>query len=165
LDATLETPLLVDGSSGRRRTRLAERSWRGAARHWTDRGAARRAQVARAERGEGRLKTILFLVVFVSFIFVGFKTIPAYVAEYQLADKMQDVARFAVVNHQNEEQVRDAIFKVIQDLDIPATKDDIKVSSTNSLVTIGVDYRVPVDLLVYQTEMHFSPSSENKSLF
>jgi hypothetical protein len=125
----------------------------------------KRTRVGRTERGEGKLKTILFLVIFVSFIVIGFKTVPAYVAEYQLADKMQEVARFSVVNRQNEDQIRDAIFKVIQDLDIPATKDDIKVTSTNSLVTISVDYRVPVDLLVYQTEMHFSPSSENKSLF
>jgi hypothetical protein len=120
---------------------------------------------ARAEGGEGKFKAILFLAVFVSLIFIGFKTIPAYVAEYQLADKMQEVARYSVVNRQSEEQVRDSIFKVVQDLDIPATKEDIKVTSTNSLVTINVDYRVPVDLLVYSTEMHFSPSSENKSLF
>ena len=117
------------------------------------------------ERGEGKFKLIVFLVIFISFIVVGFKTVPAYVAEYQLADKMQEVARFSVVTHQNEDQVREAIFKVIQDLDIPATMDDIKVTSSNSLVTISVDYRVPVDLLVYQTELHFSPSSENKSLF
>jgi len=121
--------------------------------------------ISRNERGEGKFKVIVFLVIFVSFIFVGFKTVPAYVAEYQLADKMQEVARYSVVNRQNEEQVREAIFKVIQDLDIPATKEDVKVTSSNSLVTISVDYRVPVDLLVYQTEMHFSPSSENKSVF
>jgi hypothetical protein len=120
---------------------------------------------ARSERGEGKAKTILFLLFFASMIFIGFKTIPAYVAEYQLADKMQETARFSVVTRQNEEQIRDAIFKVIQDLDIPAKKEDIKVTSTNQLVTINVDYTVPVDLLVYQTEMHFSPSSANKSVF
>ena len=126
---------------------------------------ARHTPVARGQRGEGKLKTFLFLLVFGSLIFVGFKTIPPYVAEYQLADKMTEVARFAVVNRQNEEQIREIIFKTIQDLDIPAPKEAIKVTSTNNLVTIAVDYRVPVDLLVYQTEMHFSPSSENKSIF
>jgi hypothetical protein len=117
------------------------------------------------QRGEGKIKTILFLLFFVALIFIGFRTVPAYVAEYQLADKMQETARFSVVAHQNEDQVREAIFKVVQDLDIPAKKEDIKVTSTNSLVTIAVDYTVPVDLLFYQTEMHFSPSSANKSLF
>jgi hypothetical protein len=123
-----------------------------------------RAAARRSERGEGRLKTVLFLLFFATAIFVGFKTLPAYVAEYQLADKMQETARFAVVQRQSDEQVRETIFKVIQDLNIPCKKEDIKVTSSSSGVTISVDYRVPVDLIVYQTELHFTPSSENKSL-
>lgn len=119
----------------------------------------------RQQRGEGKLKTILFLLFFASMIFVGFRTVPAYVAEYQLADKMQESARFAVVTRQNEDQIRESIYKVVQDLEIPAKKEDIKITSTNNLVTIAIDYNVPVDLLFYQTEMHFSPSSANKSLF
>jgi hypothetical protein len=123
-----------------------------------------RGRARRGERGEGRLKTVLFLLIFATAIFIGFKTLPAYVAEYQLADKMQETARFAVVQRQSEEQVRETIFKVIQDLNIPCKKEDIKVTSSSGGVTISVDYRVPVDLIVYQTELHFTPSSENKSL-
>jgi hypothetical protein len=78
---------------------------------------------------------------------------------------MQESARFAVVTRQNEDQIRESIYKVVQDLEIPAKKEDIKITSTNNLVTIAIDYNVPVDLLFYQTEMHFSPSSANKSLF
>jgi hypothetical protein len=120
---------------------------------------------SRHQRGEGKIKTILFLLFFASMIFIGFRTVPAYVAEYQLADKMQESARFAVVTRQNEDQIRESIYKVVQDLEIPAKKEDIKITSTNNLVTIAIDYHVPVDLLFYQTEMHFSPSSANKSLF
>jgi hypothetical protein len=123
-----------------------------------------RGPARRGESGEGRLKTVLFLLIFATAIFIGFKTLPAYVAEYQLADKMQETARFAVVQRQSDEQVRETIFKVIQDLNIPCKKEDIKVTSSSSGVTISVDYRVPVDLIVYQTELHFTPSSENKSL-
>ena len=119
----------------------------------------------RRQRGEGKFKTILFLLFFASVIFIGFRTVPAYVAEYQLADKMQESARFAVVTRQNEDQIRESIYKVIQDLEIPAKKEDIKITNTNNLVTIAIDYSVPVDLWFYQTEMHFSPGSANKSLF
>jgi hypothetical protein len=78
---------------------------------------------------------------------------------------MQEQARFGVVNRYTDEQVRDAIFKVVQDLDIPAKREDIKVTATQSMVKVSLEYSVPVDLLVYSTELHFSPSSENKSLF
>jgi Tfp pilus assembly protein PilE len=118
----------------------------------------------RWERGEGKLKGIIILVVVVLGIYSAIKIIPAYVNDYQLADKMQEQARFAVVNHYTEDQIRDNIFKVVQDLDIPAKREDIKVVSNNSIVKISLEYTVPVDLLAYHTEMHFSPNSENKSL-
>jgi hypothetical protein len=44
------------------------------------------------------------------------------------------------------------------------TKDEIKVLASASLVRISVDYTVPVDLMVYKMELHFTPSSENKSI-
>jgi hypothetical protein len=78
---------------------------------------------------------------------------------------MQEVARFAVVNRYTPEQIRENIFKEVEDLDIPAKREDIKVIATPEVVKISMEYTVPVNLLVYSTELHFSPSSENKSLF
>ncbi len=119
----------------------------------------------RAESGEGKLKAIVVLVVIVFAIYCAVKIVPAYVSNYELSDKMQEQARFSVVNHYTEEQVREKIFKVVQELDIPVNRESIKVVSNNSIVKISMEYTVPVDLLVYRTELHFSPSSENKSLF
>jgi predicted membrane protein len=110
------------------------------------------------------MKAIAYTVLLVIAVFVAFKTLPPYVSEYQLSNKMDEVARFAVVNRYSEDQIRDNIFKEVQDLDIPAKREDIKVSATQQVVKISLDYTVPVDLLVYSTELHFSPSSENKSI-
>lgn len=117
------------------------------------------------ERGEGKLKTVVFIAMALLGIFLAFKLVPPYVSEYQLQDKMQEMARFGIVNHYTDEQIRDNVFKVVQDLDIPAKREDIKVSVTQSLVKLSLEYSVPVDLLFYSTELHFTPSSENKSLF
>jgi len=118
----------------------------------------------RSERGEGKLKGILIVVIVVLAIYSAWKIVPAYVNEYQLADRMQEQARFAVVNRYTEEQIRDNIYKIVQDLEIPAKREDIKVVATNSVVKISLQYTVPVDLLMYHMELHFSPDSENKSL-
>ena len=114
----------------------------------------------REERGEGRLKAIVYTAILVIGVFVAFKLVPLYVAQYQLKDKMEEQARFAVVNRYSEDQVRDNIFRVIEDLDIPAKREDIKVASTTHGISISVDYTVPVDFLVYKTEMNFSSTSE-----
>jgi hypothetical protein len=124
----------------------------------------RAAAQLRNQAGEGKLKAIIYTAVFVLVIYAAVKIVPAYVTEYQLTDKMQEQARFAVVNRYTEDQIRDNIWAVVKDLEIPAKREDIKVSATNSLVRISLDYTVPVDLLVYHFDLHFTPSSENKSL-
>ena len=118
----------------------------------------------RAQRGEGQLKAIIYMLVLAAAVYAAVKVVPIYVAEYQLKDKIAEQARFAIVNRYTEEQVKDIIFKVIQDLDIPAKRDDIKVETTNHGMRISVNYTVPVDLAVYKTEINFSPSSEGIDL-
>lgn len=130
-------------------------------------GILNRCAVAhsRSERGAGKLKAILFTVILVLVVYCAFKIIPAYVNNYQLSDKMDEQARFAVVNRYTEDQIRDNIFKVVQELDIPAKRESIKIVATNAVVKISMEYTVPVDLLMYHVDLHFSPNSENKSLF
>lgn len=119
---------------------------------------------ARAQRGEGRFKAIAYTAIVVFGIFAAVKLLPPYIAEYQLSDKIQEQARFAVVNRYTEEQIRETIFKEAQDLDVPIKKEQIKVLASPSVVRISLDYTVPIDLLIYKMELHFTPSSENKSL-
>ena len=118
----------------------------------------------RSQRGDGKLKAIIYTVILVVAVYAAVKIVPIYVAEYELTDKISEQARFAVVNHYSEDQVRDIIYKVIQDLDIPANREDIKVQNTNHGVMISVNYSVPVDFKVYKTELNFSPSSEGRDL-
>lgn len=113
-----------------------------------------------SQRGEGRLKALVYFAILATAVFVTVKIVPAYVAEYQLKDKMSEQARFAVVNRYTDDQVKDIIFRTIQDLDIPAKRDDVKVAPTNHGLMISVSYSVPVDFVIYKTELNFSPSSE-----
>jgi hypothetical protein len=117
------------------------------------------------ERGEGRLKGILIVAIIVLAIYTAWKMVPPFVDDYQLSDRMQEQSRYAMVNHYTEEQIRDNIYKVIVDLDIPAKREDVKIVSNNNVVKISLDYTVPVDVLVYHTDLHFTPNSETKSLF
>ena len=118
----------------------------------------------KAQRGEGRLKAIIYTLILVAGIYAAFKLVPLYVANYELKDKIGEQARFAVVNRYTDEQIRDILYKTIQDLDIPAKREDIKVEQTNHGLMISVNYTVPVDFKVYKTEINFTPSSEGIDL-
>ena len=59
-----------------------------------------------SQRGGGTIKAILWTAILIYGAFVAYKILPAYVAEYQLADKMQEQARFSVVNRSQARQAR-----------------------------------------------------------
>ncbi|HEY2545216.1 MAG TPA: hypothetical protein VGI46_04030 [Candidatus Acidoferrum sp.] len=118
----------------------------------------------RFQRGEGKLKAIVFTIILILAIFVAFRLVPPYINEYQLQDKMEEVARFAIVNRYSDEQIRENMYKVVQDLSLPIKREDIKVYISQATCRISLDYTVPVDLVLYSTELHFSPASENKSI-
>lgn len=127
--------------------------------------AAARPGIGSHQRGAGKIKAMIVTVLLVFAIYAAIKIVPPYAAEYQLADKIQEQARFGVVNHYSDEQIRENVFKVVQDLEIPVKKEAIKVEASNQIVKISMDYTVPIDLLVYHLDLHFTPSSENRSLF
>ncbi len=116
------------------------------------------------ERGASKLKTVLTLVIVGFLIFSGVKIIPAYFANFQLQDSMQTEARFAIADHRAVDQIREDIWKKVQELDIPAKKEDIKVSGEQRSVAISLDYVVPVDLRVYQFNLEFHPHADNHTL-
>jgi len=132
--------------------------------HFEGSGVRQAPAHRRSEHGAGKLKTIVVLAIVLLFIYSAVKIVPAYVSDYQLSDKMQEQARFAVVNRYTEEQIRDNVFKVVQDLEVPAKREDIKVSANNAIVKISMEYTVPIDLFFYHLDLHFAPSSENKAL-
>src|SRR5215471_17628028 len=116
------------------------------------------------ERGEGKFKAILVTAILLFIAYAAFKMVPPYVDEYQLNDTMQETAKFASVTRSNEEQIRATVFRKIEELGIPAKKEDVKVTAVNGRVSISLDYTVPIDLMVYKFDLHFTPSTSNKDI-
>jgi len=121
-------------------------------------------QKRKSERGEGKFKAILVTAILVFLVFAAVKMVPPYVAEYQLADKMQETARYASVTRSSPDQIKDTVFREMQDLNIPATREELVVKAEGGRVSISLDYKVPIDLLVYKFDLHFTPSSANKDI-
>lgn len=116
------------------------------------------------QRGGSKFSSIMMLLVLGSMAFAAFKIVPAYFANYQLQDSMVTEARFAMVNRKAATDVQDDIWKKVQELGIPAKKDDIQVTTDQGLVQITVNYSVPVDLIVYQYSLQFHPQADNKAI-
>jgi hypothetical protein len=117
------------------------------------------------ERGTGRLKTVVVLAFLAALIYVAVKLVPPFVENYQLEDAMKQEARFAGVNRKDPDAIRNDVYKKIQELEIPARREDIRVESIAPFsVRISLDYSVPVDLRIYQFRLQFHPTGDSSSL-
>ena len=117
----------------------------------------------------GTIKLIMTLALLAIGVYVGAEVIPPYFANYQFQDAIDTEAKMATYSTKGEDAIRDSVFKQAQNLEIPVTRDDIKVQHTgnqaNGTVFIETDYTVHVDLPGYPLDLHFHPASKNKGVF
>ena len=97
-------------------------------------------------------------------IFAGLKILPIYVDNYQMQDAIESEARFAIGNRLNSKDIRDNVWKKVNEIGIPADQDSLKVSASPGSVKISLDYTVPVDLLVYKFTLDFHDHADNRSI-
>jgi archaellin len=116
------------------------------------------------ERGAGSLKAIIWTIILVAIIYVAAMMLPVMINEYQFQDSLQNIARFASLNHSNVDEIRKVVLAEADKEDLPIQAGDIKVESRAGNVQIDVDYSVTVDLKVYQWTVNFHPAASNASL-
>lgn len=107
-----------------------------------------------AERGEGNLGCILWTLAFGLAILIAWKAIPVKIASAELYDYMDELARSAGVNTTADE-VAKAIVARAQQLNLPLSKDHVKVERIGDRLRMSAEYTVPVDFPGYTYQWHF----------
>jgi hypothetical protein len=118
------------------------------------------------ERGGSKLNLLITLIVLAALAFTAIKIVPVYVEAYQFQDSIEAESRFALTGYPKKslDDIKDDIFKKVQELDIPAKREDIRLNVTNGSVEIGLDYTVPIDLKFYQFNLQFHPHADNHTI-
>ena len=122
------------------------------------------SRAASRQRGSARLKTIIWLLIFLAFLYVSLEVGPVLYAEYEFQDDVQTIARYAPYNRPSIDDVRKEVLSEAQSHDIPVTLEDIKVEPHGYGVQIDVNYSVTVNLIVYQWVFDFHPTAASISL-
>jgi Domain of unknown function (DUF4845) len=116
------------------------------------------------ERGGTKINLLLTLIILGSMIFVGVMLIPPYFTNYQLQDAMNTEARFAGYNRKTEEEIREDVWKKVQELGVPAKRTDIHITNDTNTTLITVNYSVPINLIFKQFDWEFHAHGDNHSL-
>ena len=117
----------------------------------------------------GTIKLILILGLLAMGVWVSAELIPPYFSNYEFQDTLDTEARLGTYSTKGDDVIRDEVFRKAQDLELPVTKEQIKVQRTGNAgsgsVLIETEYTVHVDLPGYPLDLHFHPESKNKSTF
>jgi hypothetical protein len=127
--------------------------------------AAAAKRVRDGQHGGGALRAIIWTAILFMFVFVCFKLIPPYYANYEFEDWLKTQVPFLMVNHTTDDALNAAIIKELKNEGVTITKENIKIiQNTSQGVNVQIDYTVPVDLIVYSTNLHFTPSMNSQAL-
>jgi hypothetical protein len=117
----------------------------------------------------GSIKMMFGIFVIVAGVYLGAELIPPYLTNYQFEDVVKNEAMINTYNTRPEGDIRDELFKKAQDMDIPVTREQIKVHRVgqvgNGSLIIETHYSVHVDLPGYPLDLQFEPSTRNKGAF
>lgn len=116
-------------------------------------------QRKRGERGEGQFGCLVGLVLLLAAGLVAYRMIPIKVKAADMRDTVVDESKSA--GQHNDKQIMANILTKAEQLELPVTEDNVKINRRNSMITVEVDYTVPVNFPGYTYMWHFRHWAEN----
>ncbi len=114
------------------------------------------------EAGEGRASFVIWLAIL---IFVGLAAkefVPARIDVAELEDYLvQSAAR---AHEASAKQIKANILHKAQELDLPVTKENLKVTSQGGKIRMRADYTIPIEMPFYTYDWNVSHDVE-RSIF
>jgi hypothetical protein len=107
-----------------------------------------------AERGEGNLGCILWVLLLAVGLLIAWKTIPVKMSSAELYDYMDELARFSAAK-ESPEEIEKKILARAAELRIPLDKDHVTVERTGERVRMSVEYTMPLEFPGYTYLWHF----------
>ena len=113
----------------------------------------------RGQRGEGQLGCVVGLALLLLGVFVAYKMIPIKVKAADLRQEVVDEAKSAGTH--GDDRIRKAILTKAEQVGLPVSEKDIKISRSGNNITVDVEYVVPVEFPGYIHQWKFHHHAEN----
>ena len=108
-----------------------------------------------------RLKALIGGFIVVAFFYLAWKIMPPYIEEYQFQQELQSIARNNEYSPLDENGIRDQVKRKINDIGVPVNPESVAIIKAGTDVTIGANYTVHVDAVLYPFDLSFHPATKN----
>jgi hypothetical protein len=106
------------------------------------------------QRGEARIGTVIWLLLFVALVVVSKEAIPVKIRTSQLQDFMIELAKFST--REPDDKIRNRIMTKAKELELPLRKEDVTVSKSNGRIKMKARYDVLLQFPFYTYVWHFN---------
>ena len=115
------------------------------------------------------MKMVFGILIIVGAVILIATLAPPYFSNYEFQDALKTESQMSTYTTKTEDVIRDEVFRKAQDMDIPITREQIKVVRNGVVGTGTVDieanYLVHVNLPGYPMDLHFDASARSKGVF
>ncbi len=115
------------------------------------------------------MKMVFGIVIIVAAVILIASLAPPYFSNYQFQDTLRTESQMTTYTTKTEDVIRDEVFKKAQEMDIPISREQIKVVRNGAVGTGSVEidaaYTVHVNLPLYPVDLNFTASARNKGVF
>ncbi|MGE0407133.1 MAG: hypothetical protein AB7O65_12620 [Candidatus Korobacteraceae bacterium] len=108
------------------------------------------------------LKTLFGLLLLAGLIQTLRQVVPPVFNNFQFEDAIRQEAHYGAYSKQTEQDIREKIFRTAKDLDIPITREQIRVQKDGQSLSISASYKVGIDVPFYPFELSFRPASSRQ---
>ena len=112
---------------------------------------------SRSVRGAANVGCIVWLVILGLVGYILFKIVPVKIASSEFYDVMQEQASFGSIK--DVKFIEFEILRKAQELQIPVTKDNLKVTRSREALTVEAHYEITIDFFngAYKYVWKFDP--------
>ncbi len=111
------------------------------------------------------VRLLLGILLIVAVVYLSWKVVPAYFANYQFQEDVDDVARTSAMNMRKApEDIKAMVLQKARSREIPVDAEDIIVTRNGADVSISAQYTVHVDVPVYPFDLNFNASTKREGL-
>ena len=112
---------------------------------------------SRGNRGAANIGCIVWLVILVFVGYVLWKVVPVKIATSEFFDVMQEQASFGSIK--DVKFIQFEILRRAEQLQIPVTKDNLKITKSREVITVEAHYEITIDFFngAYKYVWKFDP--------